>query len=83
MAERMETDLAPKPSRRNRYPWAEWLDGSTWLLKSGEDFTVAAETMRVMVYQNAKKRDLKAATELVGPVGAEDLIIRAYTPDVA
>lgn len=80
MAERLNDEL-PTPGRRRRYPWDEWLDGSTWLLEHGEDFTVAAETMRVMVYQNATKRGLKVTTELHGPVGSEDLKIRAYTPE--
>jgi hypothetical protein len=81
MAEVLDEDLPPRRGRRPEYPWDEWLDGRTWLLKAGEDFAVPATSMRVMIYQKAYKRHLKVTTELHGPVGAEDIKIRAYTPD--
>lgn len=81
MAELLDETLEPRRGgRRSKYPWDEWLDGRTWLLKHGADFTVSTETMRVMLYQNATKRGVKVTTELHGAVGAEDIKLRAYEP---
>ena len=33
-----------------RYPWDEWLDGSPWALKQGEDF----DAKRATVISNAR-----------------------------
>lgn len=41
MAETLKKFDFPAPRSRNKYPWAEWLNGQIWSLKQGEDFHVA------------------------------------------
>ena len=48
-----------------RYPWNEWLDGSQWIAKRGEDHTVPDGRFRVTVNAAARKRGMVARTKLV------------------
>jgi hypothetical protein len=50
--------------RRNKYPWDEWLDGSTWQLTPGEDYT-NVNGFRRTVYEAAEKRGGHARTSMV------------------
>lgn len=40
------------------YPWDEWLDGSAWELRQGEDFSVSVSSMKSQATIRAKKRGL-------------------------
>jgi hypothetical protein len=54
MAERIsDAELPPAPGK---YPWDEWLDGSTWKLTPGEDFTIPAGNMTSQAHQAARTR---------------------------
>lgn len=48
MAERID-NLTRRPPRPAIYPWAEWLDGSAWRIRRGEDFEVSAESMAAQI----------------------------------
>ena len=47
---------------RGKYPWHEWGNGKSWLLKRGEDYTVDDESFRASVYRYARKNQLRAIT---------------------
>jgi hypothetical protein len=68
----------PKPVRRAKYPWDQWLDGSVWELQAGEDYDTTTASMRASASRAAKElgRDIK--TQIVrGEDGSESLIIQA------
>jgi len=50
------------------YPWGEWLDGSPYGLKRGEDFDTDVASMRVTVYRAAKRRGIRVRTMVEGDV---------------
>lgn len=63
--------------RTSKYPWAEWLDGRVWLLRTrvyGDDFTCLETSMQGMCRTWAAKHGLTVATRLV-TVG---LLVQAY-----
>lgn len=79
MAEIIEDDSL-KP--RRRYPWDEWADGQTRRIRRGVDFDTSAGSMRVQLYQEARRRGLKVTAALSGVVGAEDTVtFRFYRPE--
>jgi hypothetical protein len=44
MAERIDA-LGPVRGRPQLYPWDEWMDGSAWRIRRGDDFLVSATSM--------------------------------------
>ena len=79
MAEKLDDyDFSSKNTGRSRYPFDEWLDGSIWKLKQGEDFSSERSSMRTRLHTEATKRGLKVSVSM-----REDdcLIIRAYWPE--
>lgn len=60
---------------RRRYPWDEWTDGQTRRIAKGVDFDCPTYSMRVMIYQRARKDGLTATARLEGRVGAETAIV--------
>jgi len=71
----------PHPGGRRppgEYPWDEWLDGQTWVLQQGVDYTVATRAMRAYAYRAGRARDLTVSTVR----GDDDtsLTIRAKRP---
>jgi hypothetical protein len=63
MAERVSGHGFRRPSR-TRYPWDEWLDGSTWRLVPGEDFATSPESFRRSAYGAAYARNGKVRTDI-------------------
>lgn len=64
MAERI-THFTPRPDGRPAlYPWDEWLDGSAWRIRRGEDFTVAPESMATQIRNTARDRGGRARARL-------------------
>lgn len=61
MAERIEP-LKVRPGRAQRYPWAEWMDGSAWRIKRGVDFDSAAPAMRSVITAAASRRGVRVKT---------------------
>ncbi len=41
---------------RPKYPWDEWLDGKTWLIKRGEDYAVPSTSMTAMIRMTARRK---------------------------
>lgn len=67
-------------SRRSKYNWDEWLDGQTWHLKKGEDFSVASGALRAAAANAAKVRGLVLKAKIT-PEG--DVVLRAVKKDDA
>lgn len=57
------TSYARKTQIRDRYPWDEWMDGSIWEAKRGEDFVTSIRqfqtTLHARVHQTGKPYYLK------------------------
>ncbi len=53
MAKRLEEFPALLETRKKKYPWDEWMDGSIWIIERGIDFSVAFTTMQGYLYQQA------------------------------
>lgn len=53
------------PSRRSKYPWAEWTDGKYKLIFFERDFPVDCANMRVQLYNRAAKQGLRVATTFI------------------
>ena len=51
---------------RSRYEWDTILNGNTWELTKGEDFTCATGSFRSAVIGAAKKRNLAVRTKIKG-----------------
>jgi hypothetical protein len=70
------------PGRRatsRAYPWEQWLDGSVWLLRSGEDYSITTDSMRAAVSRAAKQAGKRARTSVVeDDDGTEALAVQAY-----
>jgi hypothetical protein len=62
MAERVDSSLLTSTRNKHDYPWDDWLDGSTWKVVKGVDFTVPVSSMRSECYIQAAKRKGKALT---------------------
>jgi len=60
----MATKVDVPVNRRvqTKYRWTEWADGSVWLLKRGEDYTVTDAVMRACIHGYAGRHNLKAHT---------------------
>ena len=48
----------PPLGRPPEYPWAEWLDGSTWELAQHKDFVVSLESMERMIRRTSENYEL-------------------------
>ena len=54
-----------KPQRRKhllRYPWHDWLNGSTWLLLQGEDFDIPPVEFQAYVLHLARENNARVKT---------------------
>ena len=70
MGERIEGGAMPPPqqgkrSRRNKYPWDKWFDGSVWRLTRGQDFQVSLDGFRGAAGQAAKRHGVRITTRKV------------------
>lgn len=63
MAERID-NLTPLRGRRSIYPWDEWMDGSAWRIRRGEDFEVSAESMAQHIRNRARDGGMSAHARL-------------------
>lgn len=76
-------DYKPPAYSTSEYPWDEWLNGETWLIVKGEDFTSTVRSMGVSIRKAAKKRDLGVSvTTYVDPKThermPEQLVVHAW-----
>ena len=58
-----------------RYDWSTWLDGQTWRLTRGVDFTVDAAVFRSMAYRAAARRSGAVVTSIEG-----EAVVLQFTP---
>jgi hypothetical protein len=73
MAERVTEQLGTRP--RTRYPWETWADGSTWLIKRGEDYAVADSVFQQMACQWGVRHGYVTSTKR-----HEDGVLVNFTP---
>ncbi len=59
-----------------KYDWDTILNGKTWELVQGEDFTMAPRTFVAHCHGTAKRRNLKVRTHT--DLEANKVIVRAY-----
>jgi hypothetical protein len=70
MAERVD-ELPPVPKSPGRpamYPWHDWLDGSVWKLKRGEDFAVEVRSFMSAANTAARNRGQGLSRRIQGDV---------------
>lgn len=60
MAERLSSEF------RVGYPWAEWTDGNSWLVKKGSDYHCTTKSFRAMLHNKAAEQKLKVHTRIMG-----------------
>jgi len=48
------------------YPYDEWFDGQIWKISKGIDFNCTIESMRISLFNQAKKRGIKVRTSKKG-----------------
>lgn len=61
MAERIHDPPEPKG-----YPWDEWTDGATWLVKQGVDYHCQSATFQSYLYRVAARRKMQVTTSYIG-----------------
>jgi len=78
-------DFSDHPGYRGKYPYKKWFDGRIWELTSKVDFDSNIDSIRVCIYNAAKRRGLKVRTNITR--NGESLVIQAepeniYMPEV-
>ena len=64
----------PKNRGRSKYEWDKILNGKSWELKQGEDFTMEPRTFVAHCHGTAKRRNMTVRTHVDGKV----VVVRAY-----
>lgn len=64
MAEKVDSFEFLNRGERGKYPWNEWLDGSIWKLKAGDDFKTNEKTFQGVARVAAYKRGLSLKTNI-------------------
>ena len=65
MAERLEDFDSWQRGGTTKYPWDRWFNGDVWLLTKGEDFTVAASSIRASAQQAGRGRSIKIRSRIL------------------
>jgi hypothetical protein len=52
-------------TRKSRYPWDEWTNGSIWQAKVGEDFDTSVKTFSQGLYAYGKRHGMKTEVRTV------------------
>ena len=76
MAERLER--FPGGPTQGAHAWEEWLDGSPWLLRRGEDCEIETASMRPAASRAAKAAGKRVHTRVISDEQGEALAIEAY-----
>lgn len=66
MAEKLNDFPRNNSGRPNIYPWDEWLDGSIWFIKKGEDYDSLTSTMRQGIFNMSYRRGGRSRTMVDG-----------------
>ena len=87
MAEILDNyEFSDHPGYRGKYPYKKWFDGRIWELTSKVDFDSSIDSVRVCIYNAAKRRGFKVRTSITR--NRESLIVQAvlpqplYVPDI-
>lgn len=78
MANRMNSFPAEAGPERRRYPWADWTDGTPWMVTPGEDFDTDLDQFRNRLYTIAKRKDLRVRTAKVTEDGEDHLAFQFF-----
>ena len=62
MAKRVTSLPEIKSPFQPQYPWDEWMDGSIWEAKQGEDFTTSLQSFAMTVLKKGAATNRKVAT---------------------
>src|SRR5690349_17590526 len=81
MARRLKSFPHDRYPSSRRYPWAEWLYGSVWEIRRGEDYDVSTENMRVTLHVKADSRARRVRTKKVHDQNGEGLAFEFFDPD--
>lgn len=76
MARTLESFSFTRNSGRQVHDWDLWLNGSTWELVHGEDFTTSPQCMQAQARVAANRRGLKVRTRRNG----DNIILQAIKP---
>jgi hypothetical protein len=68
-------------ARPEQYPWKKWLDGGSWTIRKGRDFTIETESMRRQIKRKAREAGLRADTYLDYFRGAEQVNFQIVPKD--
>lgn len=53
------------PTSRASYPWERWFDGKSYDLTRGTDFQILPHNLKAMIYQAAKRFNLRAVVNVI------------------
>lgn len=74
MAQPLNEDL---PARAPGFNWAQYADGKTWQLKSGDDFIASIPSLRSSAYQWASSNGYVCRTSQMGDDLAVQFVVDA------
>jgi hypothetical protein len=66
----------PQRGTPQKYPWAEWTDGSVWEIRHGEDYDVPTENMRTNLHMRATADLRKVRTQKITDAKGEGLVFQ-------
>jgi hypothetical protein len=73
----VELEQFPSGARATKYPWEQWMNGSVWKLRRGEDYEATTRSMRTFAHTKASSADMKVKTRtLTDDDGIECLIVQ-------
>jgi hypothetical protein len=52
--------------RESKYPWEQWTNTQAWMAEQYEEFDCQPESFRGQVHLEARHRNMKVATTIVG-----------------
>jgi hypothetical protein len=82
MARRLDSFPEDGGARKARhYPWDEWTDRAAWEIRSGEDYDIETENMRVNLHMKADALGIKVRTKKVRDDAGEGLVFQFFDPD--
>lgn len=64
----MATRVKEFESRRDKYDWLRWTDGSAWRVKRGVDFDSTTEGFQSSLYQRARRHGFTVRVSIDGDV---------------
>lgn len=78
MAEKLKDDNWRADHNTGTYPWNKWLDGDTWRIFHGQDYTCSNLSMDRAIRSAARKRGMRATIQrnVEGQV-----TLRAFIPE--